>query len=124
MRGIVLFCSLCLAACPSWAQVSAQTGQSPDLDHLLPKQREPPDLDPPPRGVVSKPQETPGVKPPSNESTANKLMDRYRTVGEQQNHKFGEGGPGSLPPNFNLKPLPKPAAPPVQPKPDGIPEQR
>ena len=38
------------------------------------------------------------------ESTADKLMDQYRKVGESQNHKFGEGAPGSVPPNFNLKP--------------------
>lgn len=82
-----------------------------------------PDVNPE-KAKPENPRETQGVKPPLNESTANRLMDRYRTVGEQQNHKFGEGGPGSLPPNFNLKPIPKPAAPAVQPKPDGIPEQR
>jgi rod shape-determining protein MreC len=33
---------------------------------------------------------------------ADKLRERYREVGDAQNHKFGEGLPGSTPPNFNL----------------------
>jgi rod shape-determining protein MreC len=34
---------------------------------------------------------------------ADKLMDQYRKIGDAQKHTFGEGAPGSLPPNFNLK---------------------
>jgi rod shape-determining protein MreC len=48
---------------------------------------------------------------------ADKLRERYRAVGEAQNHKFGEGAPGSTPPNFNLPvkpPAPKPEAPPAK----------
>jgi rod shape-determining protein MreC len=42
---------------------------------------------------------------------ADKLRENYKAVGEAQGHKFGEGGPGSPPPNFNLKiQEPKPAA--------------
>jgi rod shape-determining protein MreC len=33
---------------------------------------------------------------------ADRLREKYRAVGEAQNHKFGEGTPGSTPPNFNL----------------------
>jgi rod shape-determining protein MreC len=42
---------------------------------------------------------------------ADRLRDRYKALGEAQNHKFGEGLPGSKPPDFNA-PLPaKPKAP-------------
>ena len=44
---------------------------------------------------------------------ADKLRDRYKALGEAQNHKFGEGLPGSKPPDFNA---PIPAKPP-EPKP-------
>lgn len=36
-------------------------------------------------------------------TTADKLMERYRKIGEAQKHTFGVGGPGTPPPNFNLK---------------------
>jgi len=47
---------------------------------------------------------------------ADRLRDRYKKVGEAQGHVFGEGAPGSRPPNFNLqapenRPAPKPEAP-------------
>lgn len=34
---------------------------------------------------------------------ADKLMDQYRKLGEAQKYTYGEGGPGSLPMNFNAK---------------------
>jgi hypothetical protein len=34
---------------------------------------------------------------------ADQMMDQYRKLGAAQNHQFGEGGPGTPPPNFNLK---------------------
>jgi rod shape-determining protein MreC len=37
---------------------------------------------------------------------ADRLHERYRAIGEAQNHKFGEGVPGSKPPDFNIKPPP------------------
>ncbi len=40
---------------------------------------------------------------PSNGTQADKVVDQYRKIGAAQNHTFGEGLPGSLPPNFNLK---------------------
>jgi rod shape-determining protein MreC len=45
---------------------------------------------------------------------ADRLREKYKAVGEAQNHKFGEGTPGSTPPNFNL-PV-RPAAPRVEPE--------
>jgi len=36
-------------------------------------------------------------------TSAGRLMDQYRKIGDAQKHVFGEGLPGSLPPNFNLK---------------------
>ncbi len=42
---------------------------------------------------------------------ADRARQKYKQIGEAQNHKFGEGTPGSLPPDFNLKL--KPAAPPT-----------
>lgn len=48
---------------------------------------------------------------------ADKITTRYREVGEEQGHKFGENPPGSKPADFNLEPkgAVKPAA--QQPKP-------
>jgi rod shape-determining protein MreC len=34
---------------------------------------------------------------------ADKLRQEYKKIGEAQNHVFGVGNPGTLPPNFNLK---------------------
>lgn len=36
-------------------------------------------------------------------TAADKLRDEYKKIGDAQKHVFGEGLPGSLPPNFNLK---------------------
>jgi rod shape-determining protein MreC len=49
---------------------------------------------------------------------ADRLRERYRAVGEAQGHKFGEGTPGSTPPNFNL-PV-RPAAPKAEAPREGI----
>ena len=40
---------------------------------------------------------------PRTRTTADEMMDRYRKLGAAQNHTFGEGLPGTPPPNFNLK---------------------
>jgi rod shape-determining protein MreC len=47
---------------------------------------------------------------PNPTSTAGKLMDQYKKVGDAQKHVYGEGLPGSIPPNFNL-PVPGVNAP-------------
>jgi rod shape-determining protein MreC len=36
-------------------------------------------------------------------TTADQMLEQYRKIGAAQNHQFGEGGPGTPPPNFNLK---------------------
>lgn len=36
-------------------------------------------------------------------STAGKMRDQYKKLGDAQKHIFGEGLPGSAPPNFNLR---------------------
>ena len=56
---------------------------------------------------------------------ADRLRSQYKAIGDAQNHKFGEGAPGSKPPDFNLKPpggtalvappLPKTGSPPGAP---------
>ncbi len=69
---------------------------------------------------------------------ADKLLQKYQQIGTAENHKYGEGPPGTKPPDFNIKlgtPNPgqgsgaanapgaelpaKPASPPSVPKPDG-----
>ena len=34
---------------------------------------------------------------------ADQIVEQYKKIGAAQNHVYGEGGPGSTPPNFNLK---------------------
>jgi rod shape-determining protein MreC len=34
---------------------------------------------------------------------ADRLLDKYRQIGAAENHKFGEGAPGTKPPDFNIK---------------------
>ncbi len=51
---------------------------------------------------------------------ADRLREKYKTMGDAQNHVFGEGTPGSKPPDFNLK-IPAPGAPaPVPAKPPAV----
>ena len=53
----------------------------------------------------------PDVKPdgqnelstPVGGTTADKMIDQYKKIGDAQKHVYGEGLPGSTPPNFNLK---------------------
>jgi rod shape-determining protein MreC len=49
---------------------------------------------------------------------ADRLRDRYKAIGDAQGHKFGEGGPGAKPPDFNAPlpatPAPAPPAAPVR----------
>jgi rod shape-determining protein MreC len=40
---------------------------------------------------------------PEQATTADRLMQQYKKIGDAQKHTFGEGGPGTPPPNFNLK---------------------
>jgi rod shape-determining protein MreC len=43
---------------------------------------------------------------PGAGTEADKLRVQYKAIGDAQNHKFGEGGVGEKPANFNLKPPP------------------
>jgi rod shape-determining protein MreC len=63
---------------------------------------------PPPPEASTAQAPTPSISPGTD---ADRLRDRYKALGDAQGHKFGEGLPGSKPPDFNA-PLPtKPAAP-------------
>jgi rod shape-determining protein MreC len=50
-----------------------------------------------------KPDATAGQTDSHTRTPADQMMEQYRRIGEAQNHQFGEGGPGTPPPNFNLK---------------------
>ncbi len=51
-----------------------------------------------------KPENDAAAPPPTQKGTpADKMLEDYRKLGEAQNHKFGEGGPGTPAPNFNIK---------------------
>ncbi len=41
--------------------------------------------------------------PPSTGTEADRLREHYQKLGDAQGHKFGEGLPGSKPPDFNMK---------------------
>ena len=68
---------------------------------------------PPPAGAV-KPPDNPASGPPAAPAgtEADRLRTQYKDIGDAQGHKFGEGIPGSKPPDFNLK-LPGPVGTPV-----------
>jgi rod shape-determining protein MreC len=71
------------------------------------------------------PPEEPGAHPENRSGSsaagtdADRLRDRYKAIGEAQGHKFGEGGPGAKPADFNA-PLPA-AAPAAKPSPPASP---
>jgi rod shape-determining protein MreC len=66
-------------------------------------------LQSPPPADPSIPQAT--TTAPGTGTDADRLRDRYKAIGEAQGHTFGEGAPGSKPPDFNA-PIPaKPKAP-------------
>jgi rod shape-determining protein MreC len=61
----------------------------------------------PAKSVYMGPDPNPSAEPTSAhgplETTADKVMDRYRDIGEQQNHKYGLNPSGSRPIDFNIK---------------------
>jgi rod shape-determining protein MreC len=62
-------------------------------------------LDPPKASAA------PAAAPSVLSTDADRLREQYKEVGAAQGHEFGEGGPGSRPPNFNLRvEAPKPPA--------------
>jgi len=44
-----------------------------------------------------------GPATPDKGTQADQIVEQYRKIGAAQNHVYGEGGPGSATPNFNLK---------------------
>lgn len=64
----------------------------------------PPALPPPPVPPAPLPTEGPPADQPvpSALTDADRLVQRYRAMGEAQQHTFGEGLPGSRPPDFNI----------------------
>lgn len=71
---------------------------------------------PPPPDDPAEQQAAPSSAAPGTE--ADRLREKYKAIGEAQGHKFGEGLPGSKPPDFNApippatKPAPAPSVPP------------
>jgi rod shape-determining protein MreC len=47
----------------------------------------------------------PGTQPvvPSTGTEADKIRSLYKSIGEVENHTYGEGAPGTKPPDFNIK---------------------
>ena len=68
----------------------------------------------PPPADTTKPPDNPVKSPPGGPAgtEADKLRTQYKDIGDAQGHKFGEGTPGSKPPDFNLK-LPGPVGAPA-----------
>jgi rod shape-determining protein MreC len=50
---------------------------------------------------------------------ADRLIERYKRIGETQRHVFGQGALGSKPPNFNIEPAAAKPDPAVVPPPNG-----
>jgi rod shape-determining protein MreC len=82
-------------------------------------------LQPPPSASEPAPEGLEGTSSlPFAGTDADRLRQRYQRIGEAQGHTFGQGLPGSRPPNFNLNPDAPPARPgaapavPAAPKPD------
>lgn len=85
-------------------------GVHQDLPDALPQAQAPPALLPPPPAEASKdrlgvaPEAGPASASPGGyvpQTDADKLRKRYRELGSAQGHTFGEGAPGSKPPDFN-----------------------
>jgi rod shape-determining protein MreC len=73
---------------------------------LDPVHDEIPDEPPADVPVFLAPPVSPGDKAPvtgAAVTTADKLMEQYKKIGDAQKHTFGAGGPGTPAPNFNLK---------------------
>ncbi|MGO9260934.1 MAG: rod shape-determining protein MreC [Bryobacteraceae bacterium] len=64
-------------------------------------------------GSTGAPPDASGIPMAPGGTEADKLRQQYKAAGEAQNHKFGEGEPGSKPPDFTKlgQPAPPSAAP-------------
>ncbi|HWB84149.1 MAG TPA: rod shape-determining protein MreC [Bryobacteraceae bacterium] len=75
---------------------------------------------PPPPGETAQPA---NPQPNVTGTEADKLRTMYKELGDAQNHKFGEGLPGTKPPDFNIKlPAAGAAQPGTAPKPESAPK--
>jgi rod shape-determining protein MreC len=85
----------------------AQSQPSPNIS-MLPAPPAEPGLGPQPEG---------DRKASALQTEADRLRERYRRIGEAQGHVYGEGLPGSRPPDFNVSPdaARAPAPPPAKP---------
>jgi len=72
-------------------------------------------LAPPPSAVTQAPQET--GQPATLTTDADRLREIYKEAGDAQHHVYGEGVPGSKPPDFTKIPGLRGAAPPSQARP-------
>jgi rod shape-determining protein MreC len=72
-------------------------------------------LPPPPGEQTQVPGSAPGGEGAALGTEADRLREQYRRIGEAQGHVFGEGSPGSKPPDFNLKPGAQPGPTPAPP---------
>ena len=68
----------------------------------LPSANTPIYLAPATPGETGTKQVTPG-QPAAAGTDADKMLERYKEIGAAQGHKFGEGTPGSKPPDFNYR---------------------
>ena len=70
---------------------------------------------PPPASTSTAAAPVPGAAAPAG-TEADRLRTQYKAAGDAQGHVFGEGGPGTKPPDFTKLGMPgQPAAPPKQP---------
>jgi rod shape-determining protein MreC len=78
------------------------SGVHQEIPDTPPPGNQPVYIAPPPPGAGATP-DTGATGATGNSGTAaDKLRARYKAIGDAQNHVFGEGLPGSKPPNFNL----------------------
>ena len=80
---------------------------------------------PPPPATGAQTEGQAPATPPTGATEADRLRQQYKTIGEEQKHNFGEGGPGSKPPDFTKLggqgPAPSPSAPATRPPATGQP---
>ncbi|HWC98515.1 MAG TPA: rod shape-determining protein MreC [Candidatus Sulfopaludibacter sp.] len=60
-------------------------------------------LTPPPPAPTQAPGAAAASAPPPVGTEADKVRAVYKNIGEVENHTFGEGAPGTKPPDFNIK---------------------
>ena len=103
--------------------VGLQNGPEEVLIVLEGQQQEIPNVAPAPTVYLAPAAPVDPAKPQSAVpllTDADRARQHYKEIGDAQNHKFGEGAAGSLPPDFNIKIKPPAAAAPTQtPAPDG-----